>query len=150
MLPVGFSFSSASWTPPGSVFQPKSSRASWLNAITKKASVRVEQVDEEPLDRRPGVLDAAAEHAVADVEQQAETERHPLVRELRDRQALAVLVYLERLFRQPGDELASASRTVAVTTVISMLDRRGARCAAAADTASASRTATEGPLTDPV
>ena len=61
---------------------------------------RVEQVEEEPVDRRARVLDALAEHAVADVEQQAEADRHALVRELRDRLLLAVLEDFERLARQ--------------------------------------------------
>ena len=83
----------------------RAARASWLNAITKNASFASSSVEQEALDRRLGVLDAPAEHAVADVEQQAEAERHALVGELRDRQALAVLVDLERLFRQPRDQL---------------------------------------------
>ena len=72
---------------------------SWLNAITKKASVGVEQLEQEPLDRRARVADALAEHAVADVEQQPQAERHALVRELRDRLLVAVLEDLERVLR---------------------------------------------------
>ena len=61
---------------------------------------RVEQIEQEPLDRRARVLDALAEHAVADVEQHAEADRHALVRELRDRLRVAVLEDLERLARR--------------------------------------------------
>jgi hypothetical protein len=150
VLPVGFSFASASWTPPGLGLPAEEQPRFVVEGHHEEGILRVEQVDQEPLDRRLGVLDAPAEHAVADVEQQAEAERHPLVRELRDRQALAVLVDSNASFGSPVTSLPSASRTVAVTTVISMLDRSGARCAAATDTASASSTATDGPFTDPV
>ena len=46
---------------------------------------RIEQLEQEPLDRGARVLDPPAEHAVADVEQHAEADRHALAGELRDR-----------------------------------------------------------------
>ena len=65
----------------------------------------IEQVEQEPVDGRARVLDPLAEHAVADVEQHAEADRHALVGELRDRLLHAVLEDLERLARQAGDQM---------------------------------------------
>ena len=96
---------------------------SWLNASTKNSSAGFEQLEQEPLDRRARVDDALAEHAVADVEQHAEPDRHALVGELRDGLRLAVLVDLERLTRQAGASRPLASSTVAVTVTRSTPDR---------------------------
>jgi len=60
-------------------------------------------------------LDAAAEHAVADIEQHAEADRHPLARELRDLLAVAILEHLERFARQVRDQMALAVSDVAVS-----------------------------------
>jgi len=57
-------------------------------------------------DGQPRVLDPPAEHAVADVEEHPEAERHALVGELRDGLRHAVLVHLERLTGQSLDEVA--------------------------------------------
>ena len=64
----------------------------------------IEQLEQEAVDRRPRVLDAPAEHAVADVEQDAEADRHAVARELRDRLRLAVLEHLERVAVQACDQ----------------------------------------------
>jgi hypothetical protein len=66
----------------------------------------VEQLEQEPIDRGACILDALAEHAVADVERDAEAHRHPLVGELGDRLADAVLEDGERFASQAGDEVS--------------------------------------------
>jgi len=66
----------------------------------------VEQREEEAAHGGAGVRDALAVHAVADVEQQAQTDRDALVRERRHVLLLAVLVDCERLAWQTGDEMA--------------------------------------------
>ena len=74
----------------------------------KKLVGRVEQIEQKPVDRCAGIIEAAAEHAVADVEQHAETHRHTLSRELRDLLPVAVLEDLERVPRQVGHQMALA------------------------------------------
>ncbi|HXI29760.1 MAG TPA: hypothetical protein VNG89_15085 [Vicinamibacterales bacterium] len=61
---------------------------------------RIEQLEQEALDRRVRVVDPPAVHAVADVEQQPEADRHPVARELGDRLPDAVLEDLEGVLRQ--------------------------------------------------
>ena len=61
--------------------QGVSARGSWLNAMRKNSSAGFKQREQEPLDGGPGVDDALAEHAVADVEQHAQADRHALVGE---------------------------------------------------------------------
>ncbi len=68
--------------------------------------VRGEQVDEEALDGRASVHEALAEHAVADVEQEADADRHTLAGELRNRLRRAVLEDLEAVARQVGHQPA--------------------------------------------
>jgi hypothetical protein len=65
----------------------------------------IEQLEQETIDRRARVLDALAEHAVADVEQHAQADRHALVRELRHGLFDAVLVHLERLAFQVEERM---------------------------------------------
>ena len=60
---------------------------------------RIEQLEQELVDRRARIVHPLAEHAVADVEQHAEADRHALARELRDGLPHAVLVDLERVAR---------------------------------------------------
>ncbi len=67
---------------------------------------RIEQPEQELADRSARVLDALAVHAVADVEQHTQTDRDAIVRELRHLLLDAVLVDVERLARQVGDEVA--------------------------------------------
>ena len=57
----------------------------------------IHQLEEELLDGAAGVDYALPEHAVAHVQQDAETDGHAFVRELRNGLQLAVLVNLERL-----------------------------------------------------
>ena len=66
----------------------------------------IHQLEEELLDGAAGIDYALAEHAVAHVQQHAETDGHAFVRELRDRLQLAVLVDLERLPGQAQRETA--------------------------------------------
>ena len=68
--------------------------------------VGVQELEEEPFDGRSRVDHALAEHAVAHVEQDAEADRHALVRELGDRLRLAVLEHLEGLARKADREAA--------------------------------------------
>ena len=65
----------------------------------------IEQIEQKAVDRRAGVLDPLAEHAVADVEEHTEADRHALARELRDRLAHAVFEELEGLPLEAGDEV---------------------------------------------
>jgi hypothetical protein len=67
---------------------------------------RIEQIGEETIDGGARVLDALAEHAVADVEQQAEADRDAFIGELRDGLGLAVFEDLERFARKSRDQVA--------------------------------------------
>ena len=103
--------------------------------------VGVEQIEQEPLDRGAGVLDAPAEHAVARVEEHAQTDRHPFARELRDGLWLAVFEEFERLARQPAHqpsvgvaygrvdagELDAGTIEVRVAEDLALRQQRGAR-----------------------
>src|SRR5206468_12831597 len=66
----------------------------------------VEELEEEAIDRGARIRDPLAEHAVADVEQDAEADRHAIARELRDLLLDTVLEYLERLAIEPGNQPA--------------------------------------------
>ena len=66
----------------------------------------IELLEQETIDRGARVGDAAAEHAVADVEQDAEADGHALAGELRERLLLAVLVDLEVVASEVADEMA--------------------------------------------
>ena len=68
--------------------------------------VRAEELEQKLLDRGAGVDHALAEHAVALVEQDAKTDGHPLVGELRNRLRLAVFEDFERFTRQAGRQAA--------------------------------------------
>ncbi len=57
-------------------------------------------------DRRARIRDPLPAHAVADVEQEAEPDGHTVAAEVGDRLALAVLVDLELVLREPGDQPA--------------------------------------------
>ena len=70
--------------------------------------VRIQQFEQEAVDRGARVLDALPEHAVADVDQHAETDGDPLVRELTNFLALPVLEDVERIARQTFDEVPLA------------------------------------------
>ena len=65
---------------------------------------RVEQLEQKPVDGGARILNPLAEHAVADVDEDAEAHRHALVGELRDLLQRAVLVHLEDLAAEAGDE----------------------------------------------
>src|SRR5439155_10920454 len=65
---------------------------------------RIEQLEEESIDRGARVLNALPVHAVARVEQDAKTDWNAFVGELSDRLALAVLEDVECVARQPGEE----------------------------------------------
>ena len=67
---------------------------------------RIEQLEEKPVDGGTRILDALAIHAVADVEQHAEADRHALARELRHGLAFAVLEDVERVAVEPRDQAA--------------------------------------------
>src|ERR1700719_2527740 len=58
---------------------------------------RIEQVDDESLHGRACVLNAAAEHAVARIDQDPEADRDALPGELRHRLRFTVLVDVERV-----------------------------------------------------
>jgi hypothetical protein len=58
------------------------------------------------IDRQPRVGDTPAEHAVADVEEDAEADRHALARELRHLLPFAIVEHLEGVLRQVRDEMA--------------------------------------------
>jgi hypothetical protein len=66
----------------------------------------IEQLEQELVDRRARIVHPLAEHAVADVEQHAEPDRHALVGELRHRLQDAVLVDLKRLAPESGDRVS--------------------------------------------
>ena len=68
--------------------------------------VRAQQLEQKPLDGPARIHDALAHHAVADVEQHAEADGHPLRGELGDGLLVAVLENLERLSGQVRDEPA--------------------------------------------
>jgi hypothetical protein len=68
--------------------------------------VRCKELEEKPFHGYTGIKDALAEHAVADVKQDTESDRNTVVGELCDRLRLAVLVNGERLGRQIGNETA--------------------------------------------
>ena len=68
----------------------------------------IEQVEQKPVDGRARILDAAAEHAVADVEEHAQTDGDALARELGDGLRIAVLEHLEGLARQVDDQMTFA------------------------------------------
>ena len=95
-----------------------------------------QQVEEKSFDRRAGVEDPLAEHAVADVEEHAQSHRHAIVRELRDRLRFAVLEDGEGVFWQVRDQPAVAvpdrrpSRlSTRCSTGSSRDDRIGGACA---------------------
>ena len=66
----------------------------------------IEKVLEKRLDRLARVVDAAAVHAVADVQQNRQADGNALVGELGNLLPDAVLVNLEGLARQPGHQAA--------------------------------------------
>src|SRR4030095_515043 len=70
-----------------------------------KLVARIEQLEQESLDGRSRVDEALPEHAVAHVEQHRKADGHPLVGELGDDLAFALLENLERLGWQFGDEV---------------------------------------------
>ena len=65
------------------------------------------QLEEEAVERAPRVLQPLADHAVADVEQHGEADRHALAGELRDGLRQAVFEHLEVVLRQIGHEPAA-------------------------------------------
>ena len=76
-----------------------------MKASTKNSSSRIQQLEQEAIERRAGIADARAEHAVAGVEQHAETDRHAFAGELRDGLRLAVLEYLEGFALEPAHQM---------------------------------------------
>ena len=91
---------------PACVVQPVSRRGVVVERHQEVLVGRVEQLEEKPLDRRARVLDPLAEHAVADVEQHAQADRHAFVGELRD------------LLASPSSYISNASRGSPVTSVL--------------------------------
>ena len=66
----------------------------------------IELLEQKPVDGRARVRDAAAEHAVADVEQHAEAHGHALAGELRQVLFFPILEDVEIGAREIGDEMS--------------------------------------------
>ena len=93
---------------PARASTPVSGRGRWLNAITKNSSAGSSSSNRKRVDRGARIVHPLAEHAVADVEQHAEADRHALAGELGDGLADAVLVDLERVAVEAGHRMTVA------------------------------------------